>query len=286
MRSASPLRSCRPDFAALGDGHRPGARRGGLLHVDVMDGHFVPNLTIGPPVVAAIRRHTDLYLDCHLMMTNPGDYLEAFAAGRRQPLQRARGDRRHRRAHRPRCGTSAWTSAWPSTPRPRSRPCEPWLDQIDLLLVMSVHPGFGGQHFMAEAVPKVARGRRASPAATARRCSIEVDGGHRPHDTSSRWPRAGADIFVAGSAIFGQTTRPAASPTPSGRGGHRSGGGRRPGTCARPRSSRVRRGDGRDPGGPFRRGPGRGPQSGRLRGGRAVASSPTGWPRSPASWPG
>jgi ribulose-phosphate 3-epimerase len=188
------------DFAALGaeiDRVRPETD---WLHVDVMDAHFVPNLTIGPPVVAAIRRHTDAYLDCHLMMTDPGDFLKAFAdAGANSCSVHVEVGRTAELIDAMRSlGLGAGLAVNPETP---IEDCDPWLDRLDLLLVMSVHPGFGGQAFMPEAVPKVAHVAQLAEQRNLS-LSIEVDGGI-DEETAPIMAGAGADTFVAGNAIFG-----------------------------------------------------------------------------------
>jgi ribulose-phosphate 3-epimerase len=188
------------DFAALAreiDGVTPEAD---LLHVDVMDGHFVPNLTIGPPVVKSLRAHTELYFDCHLMIDNPSEYLEAFAdAGANGCSVHVEVDgtaelcAEMRRLH-----LDVGLAVNPETP---FEAAEPFLDQIDLLLLMTVHPGFGGQSFMHEVMPKVARAR-GEIERRGLRVALEVDGGIDEH-TGPVAAAAGADTFVAGQAIFG-----------------------------------------------------------------------------------
>jgi ribulose-phosphate 3-epimerase len=173
-----------------------------------MDGHFVPNLTIGPPVVAAIRRHTDAYLDCHLMMSNPGEYLEAFAvAGANHCSVHVEIDDTAALIKTMRdLGLGVGLAVNPETP---FEACEPWLARIDQVLVMSVHPGFGGQQFLEEAIPKVARAFELAQR-DGLTLSIEVDGG-LDVDTVGRVAEAGADTFVAGSAIFGHPDPAAAA---------------------------------------------------------------------------
>ena len=146
------------DFAALGDAVRT-VERGGAdqIHLDVMDGHFVPNLTIGPAVVKAVRRVTTLPLDVHLMVTDPDALSRRVRRGGRQRDDRAR--RRSCRtsiARSARSGSSAAGPAWPSTrPRPPEALAEV-LDDLDIVLVMSVNPGFGGQSFIPHSESKIA----------------------------------------------------------------------------------------------------------------------------------
>jgi ribulose-phosphate 3-epimerase len=171
------------------------------LHVDVMDNHFVPNLTIGLPVVQSLHRATDLPLDCHLMIDDPDRWAPGYAEGgaanvtfhveaAADPVATARAIRS--------AGALAGLSVKPNTP------LEPYLEvlrEFDTLLVMTVEPGFGGQEFMHEVLPKV-RLAREHVRAGHLRLFVEVDGGVGA-DTIEAAAEAGADVFVAGSAVFG-----------------------------------------------------------------------------------
>jgi ribulose-phosphate 3-epimerase len=188
------------DFARLG-AEAEAVSGADWLHVDVMDAHFVPNLTLGLPVVRSLHRATDLPLDCHLMIDDPDrwapGYAEAGAANvtihveaARDPVQTARSIRA--------AGALAGLSVKPGTP------LEPYLDilrEFDTLLVMSVEPGFGGQEFIAAVLPKVRRAREEVRAGHLR-LFVEVDGGITL-DTIEAAAEAGADVFVAGSAVYG-----------------------------------------------------------------------------------
>ena len=192
------------DFAHLADEIQSVRQEADVLHVDVMDAHFVPNLTIGPPVVAWIRRNTDLYLDCHLMMDNPGDYLEAFrdAGADGCSVHVEVGGTAELLAKMRDLGLGAGLAINPETAFEKA---EPWLAELDMLLVMTVHPGFGGQSFIEEVLGKVARARKLIDEAGLA-VEIEVDGGIDA-GTAGGAVSAGARLLVAGSAIFGQTDR-------------------------------------------------------------------------------
>jgi ribulose-phosphate 3-epimerase len=170
-----------------------------LLHVDVMDGHFVPNLTIGPPVVKSLRPRTDLFLDCHLMVSNPAVLLDDFAkAGADRCIVHIElGDPRPLFEKLRALDVGVGLTLNPETP---VDDVLPFLEEIDLLLVMSVHPGFGGQSFIPEVLDKV-RAARAVIDERSLPVEIEIDGGIHS-ETAPLAAEAGVDILVAGSAIF------------------------------------------------------------------------------------
>lgn len=190
------------DFARLAEQVQAAAEGGGtVVHVDVMDGHFVPNITIGPPVVRSLRKATELPLDCHLMIENPDQYIPEFADAGADWISVHQEACRHlnRTLHLIRGhGAQAGVVINPATP---VETLSEVLDIVDYVLVMSVNPGFGGQKFIPAAMGKI---RRLAELRAERRLNyrIEVDGGVGL-DTVAEVVRAGAEILVAGNAIFG-----------------------------------------------------------------------------------
>ena len=189
------------DFARLGEECRAVEAAGAdWLHVDVMDGHFVPNITIGPDVVKALRPHVSIPFDVHLMITPADPYLEAFAAAGANILSihPEAGPHLHRSLKRIReLGCKAGVVFNPSTP---VESVEWILEDIDLLLVMTVNPGFGGQSFIGSQLKKIERLRRMIDA-SGFAIELEVDGGVTPV-TAPQCVAAGATALVAGSAVF------------------------------------------------------------------------------------
>ncbi|MDE2282958.1 MAG: ribulose-phosphate 3-epimerase [Actinomycetales bacterium] len=169
------------------------------LHVDVMDGHFVPNVSIGPPVVASLRRYSDRFFDCHLMMTEPGRYFEAFKAAGADgcTIHVEIGDTGALIAEARAVGLRVGLAANPDTP---FSAVAPFLGGIDLLLLMTVFPGFGGQSFIGEVMDKVVQARGEIDG-QGLAVDLEVDGGIDER-TAPVAVGAGANVLVAGSAIF------------------------------------------------------------------------------------
>lgn len=195
------------DFSKLADEVRSVEKAGAdWIHVDVMDGHFVPNITIGPVVVEALRPITKLPLDCHLMVSRPEDWIEDFAkAGANVITVHAEATvHLDRLLHQIKeHGCKAGVSVNPGTSLAM---IEEVLDIVDLVLVMSVNPGFGGQQFIESAISKV---ERLAEVRGKRKFLIEIDGGIKASNIGEL-ARAGVDVFVAGSAIFSAKDRGAA----------------------------------------------------------------------------
>ncbi|PFA68999.1 ribulose-phosphate 3-epimerase [Bacillus sp. AFS015802] len=197
------------NFAELGNEIKE-VEQGGAdyIHVDVMDGHFVPNITLGPMIVKAIRPLTTLPLDVHLMIENPSQYIEAFAdAGADYITVHVEADPHlHRTIQMIKGkGVKAGVVLNPGTPAESIRPI---LQDVDMVLLMTVNPGFGGQSFIPSVVPKIKQIREWANEVNPS-LEIEVDGGINP-ETAAVCAEAGADVFVAGSAIYNQSDRGAA----------------------------------------------------------------------------
>lgn len=199
------------DFACLGKEIEE-IKKGGAdyVHYDVMDGSFVPNISVGIPVLKSIRRATDLFLDVHLMIDRPLRYVEQFcAAGADLVNFHVESDSRENifaaiekaRALGKKTGVTI-------KPKTAAEEVLPYLPLVDLVLVMTVEPGFGGQSFMYEQLPKIEAVKKMIDEIKPS-CELEVDGGIDEH-TAPLAKRAGANVFVAGSAIFGKADRAAA----------------------------------------------------------------------------
>ena len=189
------------DFAKLGEEVQAVTAAGAdWIHCDIMDGHFVPALTVGPMIVEAVSRATELPRDVHLMIENPDDYIPAFAKAGASliTVHQEACPHLHRSINLIReSGCQTGVAINPSTPVGTLTQI---LDQVDLILIMTVNPGFGGQQFIESCLPKVAELRQIIDR-LGRPVLIEVDGGIKP-DNVARLAEAGADVFVAGSAIF------------------------------------------------------------------------------------
>jgi ribulose-phosphate 3-epimerase len=197
------------DFARLGE-QVEAAQSGGAdrIQIDVMDGRFVPNITVGPLVVAAVRRHCTLTLEAHLMIVEPERYLEDFAAAGADLIivHQEASPHLHRTVQRiHQLGKKAGVAINPATPLVVLQEI---LDDADLLLCMTVNPGFGGQEFIPSMLPKIQR-LRGMIAQHGAHCDLEVDGGIAA-ETIVLAAQAGADVFVAGSSVYGDPAGPAA----------------------------------------------------------------------------
>ena len=172
-----------------------------MLHVDVMDGHFVPNISIGPPVVKSLRKATDMFLDCHLMISNPYDYIDAFASSGADLISfhvESNSDVEKTIEKIISAGVKPALVIKPKTP---AEVVFPYLEKLSMVLIMTVEPGFGGQSFMEDMLPKITAIREKANEVNPE-LLIQVDGGIVP-ETAKLCVDAGADVLVSGSFIFG-----------------------------------------------------------------------------------
>ena len=194
------------DFSRLGEDIES-VKTADYLHFDVMDGVFVPNISIGVPVLKSVRKITDMVLDVHLMITKPHKYVKIFAdAGADIVVFHVEADEPQdiigAIAEVKRCGKKVGLSLKPKTP---AEAVIPYLSELDMVLVMTVEPGFGGQKFMGDMMPKVAAVRKMIEE-NGYDCDVEVDGGVNP-ETAKICVANGANVLVAGSDIFKQADR-------------------------------------------------------------------------------
>src|SRR6266568_286313 len=191
------------DFTRLGEQVREAQAAGAdRIQIDIMDGHFVPNITMGPLVVEAVRRCTSLPLEAHLMITNPEQYIEEFARAGADVIivHQEVSPHLHRLIQQiKKAGRQAAVALTPSTP---VFMLEDVLSLLDMVLIMTVNPGFGGQDFIPETLPKIAHLRQMI-AQRGLRCDIEVDGGIH-EATAPQVVKAGANLLVAGSAVYNE----------------------------------------------------------------------------------
>lgn len=172
-----------------------------MLHVDVMDGHFVPNISIGPPVIKSIRKATDMFLDCHLMISNPCDYVDSFVKSGADLIAFHVESNSNVEETIEKITSSGVLPALVVKPGTPAESVFPYLSKIAMVLVMTVEPGFGGQSFMEDMLPKIKAIREKADEVNPA-LMIQVDGGIVP-ETAKKCVDAGADVLVSGSYIFG-----------------------------------------------------------------------------------
>lgn len=172
-----------------------------MLHVDVMDGHFVPNISIGPPVVKSVRKATDMFLDCHLMISNPLEYIDAFANAGADLISFHLESESDPEKTIEKIISTGMKPALVLKPKTPAEAVFPFIEKLAMVLVMTVEPGFGGQSFMEDQLGKIQKIRKKAGEVNPD-LMIQVDGGIVPA-TATLCVEAGADVLVSGSYIFG-----------------------------------------------------------------------------------